>query len=93
LVPRLPPWARPGRAVAVDSPARETGGGVWHNTPRAQGLIPHSSSDTEAGWSQSGWPGWWDGGKLHLAVTVGSGWIPLAAEWTVANRGDNAGAP
>jgi hypothetical protein len=30
---------------------------------------------------------------LHLAVTVGAIWIPLAAELTVANRGDNEVAP
>ena len=55
--------------------------------------MPHSSIDTEAGWSKSGWHGWWYGWKLHLAVTVGALWIPLAAELTVANRGDNEEAP
>jgi hypothetical protein len=30
---------------------------------------------------------------LHLAVTVGALWIPLAAELTVATRGDNEVAP
>ncbi len=93
LVARLQPWARHGRAVAVDSTALETGGGVWHKKHREQGLIPHSSIDTEAGWSKSGWHGWWYGWKLHLAVTVGSVWIPVAAELTVANRGDNEVAP
>jgi Transposase DDE domain len=93
LVTLLQPWARHGRAVAVDSTALATGGGVWHKKHREQGLIPHSSIDTEAGWSKSGWHGWWYGWKLHLAVTVGSVWIPLAAELTVANRGDNAVAP
>ena len=56
-------------------------------------MVPHSSIDTEAGWSKSGWHGWWYGWKLHLAVTVGALWIPLAAELTVANRGDNEEAP
>jgi len=60
---------------------------------RAQGLVPHTSIDTEAGWSKSGWHGWWYGWKLHLAVTVGTIWIPLAAELTVANHGDNEVAP
>jgi DDE family transposase len=89
----LHPWAIHGRAVAVDSTPLATGGGVWHKTHRERGLIPHSSIDTEAGWSKSGWHGWWYGWKLHLAVTVGSIWIPLAAELTVANRGDNEVAP
>jgi Transposase DDE domain len=93
LVILLQPWAVHGRAVAIDSPPLETGGGVWHKKHREQGVIPHTSIDTEAGWSKSGWHGWWYGWKLPLAVTVGSIWIPLAAELTVANRGDNAEAP
>jgi DDE family transposase len=93
LVALLQPWAIHGRAVAIDSTALATGGGVWHKTHREQGGIPHSSIDTEAGWSKSGWHGWWYGWKLHLAVTVGRLWIPVAAELTVANRGDNAVAP
>lgn len=93
LVVLLTPWATHGRAVAFDSTSLETGGGVWHKNHREQGLIPHSSIDTEAGWSQSGWHGWWYGWKLHLAVTVGAIWIPLAAELTVANRGDSEVAP
>jgi Transposase DDE domain len=93
LVVLLTPWATHGRAAACDSTPLATGGGVWHKTHREQGVIPHSSIDTEAGWSKSGWHGWWYGWKLHLAVTVGAIWIPLAAELTVANRGDNEVAP
>jgi Transposase DDE domain len=93
LVTLLQPWAKHGRAVACDSTPLETGGGVWHKKHREQGVIPHSSIDTEAGWSKSGWHGWWYGWKLHLAVTVGSVCIPLAAELTVANQGDNKVAP
>jgi DDE family transposase len=93
LVALLNPWATYGRAVAIDSTPLATGGGVWHKAQREQGLIPHSSIDTEAGWSKSGWHGWWYGWKLPLAVTVGAVWIPLAAELTVANRGDNEVAP
>jgi hypothetical protein len=93
LVALLHPWARDGRAAACDSTPLATGGGVWHKKHREQGVVPHSSIDTEAGWSKSGWHGWWYGWKLHLAVTVGSIWIPLAAELTVANQADNALAP
>src|SRR5262249_1753600 len=89
LVRLLQPWATQGRAVAVDSTPLETGGGVWHKKQREQGVIPHTSMDTEAGWSKSGWHGWWYGWKLHLHVTVGVVWSTLAAELTVANRGDN----
>lgn len=93
LVALLRPWATAGRAVACDSTPLATGGGVWHKKHREQGVVPHSSIDTEAGWSKSGWHGWWYGWKLPLAVTVGALWIPLAAELTVANRGDNEAAP
>jgi Transposase DDE domain len=59
LVALVNPWATHGRAVAVDSTPLATGGGVWHKTHREQGVIPHSSIDTQAGWSKSGWHGWW----------------------------------
>jgi hypothetical protein len=72
LVAVLNPWAHQGRAVSLDSTALATGGGVWHKKHREQGEIPHSSIDTEAGWSKSGWHGWWYGWKLHLAITIGS---------------------
>jgi hypothetical protein len=93
LVELLQPWATHGRAAALDSTPLRTAGGVWHKKDRENGEIPHSSIDTEAGWSKSGWHGWWYGWKLHLAVAVGSIWIPLAAELTVANTGDNVVAP
>lgn len=93
LVALLKPWAHQGRAVSLDSTALSTGGGVWHKKHRERGEIPHSSIDTEAGWSKSGWHGWWYGWKLHLAITVGSVWIPLAAELTIANHADQEVAP
>lgn len=93
LVALLKPWTHQGRAVSLDSTALATAGGVWHKKHRALGEIPHSAIDTEAGWSKSGWHGWWYGWKLHLAVTVGSVWIPLGAELTVANHADNEVAP
>jgi hypothetical protein len=93
LVALLHPWATRGRVVVCDSTPLATGGGVWHKKHRAQGVVPHSSLDTEAGWSKTGWHGWLYGWKRHLAVTVGAVWIPLAAELTVANQGDNEVAP
>jgi Transposase DDE domain len=93
LVAVLKPWASHGRAVAVDSTPLKTSGGVWHKKHKDIGEIPHTSIDTEAGWSKSGWHGWWYGWKLHLAVSVGSVWLPLAAELTVANTADNTVAP
>ena len=93
LVAVLTPWSSHGRAVAVDSTPLKTSGGVWHKKHKEAGEIPHTSIDTEAGWSKSGWHGWWYGWKLHLAVSVGAVWIPLAAELTAANTADNTVAP
>jgi hypothetical protein len=52
--------------------------------------MPHTAIDTAAGWSKSGWHGWWSGWKLPLAVSV---WIPLAAELTPAHTAANTIAP
>jgi hypothetical protein len=93
LVNVFSPWAHHGRAVAVDSTSLKPSGGVWHKKHRERGELPHTSIDTEAGWSKSGWHGWWYGWKLHLAVVVGSVRIPLAAELTAANTADNEVAP
>jgi len=93
LVSLLDPWAQTGRAVAVDSTPLRAKGGVWHKKHREQGIVPHSTIDTEANWSKSGYHGWWYGWKLHLACAVTAVWIPLAAELTVANTDDAAIAP
>jgi hypothetical protein len=90
LLQRLTPWPHGGRAVAIDSTVLRANGGVWHKKHRAAGIVPHTSIDTEAGWTKSGWHGWVYGWKLHLVVTVSeSVWLPLAAEVTPANVADN----
>jgi DDE family transposase len=89
LVGLIAPWAHSGRAVAVDSTVLRARGGVWHKVHREAGIVPHSSIDTEAGWTKSGWHGWVYGWKLHLVTTVAAVWIPLAAELTPANAADN----
>jgi DDE family transposase len=93
LVLLLTPWARSGRAVAVDSTPLRALGGVWHRKDREAGIVPHTSIDTQAHWTKSGWHGWVYGWKLHLAVTVAAVWIPLAARLTPANAADNEVAP
>ncbi len=93
LVGVLEPWWHQGPGAALDSTALRAQGGVWHKKDREHGVVPHSSIDTEAAWSRSGWHGWWYGWKLHLAVTIGRVWIPLAAELTPANVADNVVAP
>ena len=93
LVALVEPWADGGRAVAVDSTVLRARGGVWHKHDRDQGVVPHTSIDTEAHWTKSGWHGWVYGWKLHLVTTVAAVWIPLAAEVTPANTADSDLAP
>jgi hypothetical protein len=93
LVGLIDPWAAAGHAAALDSTVLHARGGVWHKKHRDAGVVPHTSIDTEAGWTKSGWHGWVYGWKLHLATTVAAVWIPLAAELTPANTADNEPAP
>ncbi len=89
LVELLKPWAEHGRAVAVDSTPLRAKGGVWHKKDKEAGVVPHTSIDTEAAWTKSGWHGWVYGWKLHLAITVAGMWIPLSARLTPADVADN----
>jgi hypothetical protein len=89
LVAMLQPWATCGRAAAIDSTVLRAKGGVWHKKDREAGIVPHTSIDTEAHWTKSGWHGWVYGWKLHLVTTVAAVWIPLAADLTAANVADN----
>src|SRR5438093_8069872 len=93
LVAVLEPWQTVGRAAAIDSTVLRANGGVWHKKDREAGVVPHTSIDTAAGWTKSGWHGWVYGWKLHLVVTVAAVWIPLAADLTAANVADNEAAP
>ena len=93
LVALIRPWEHAGRAAAVDSTVLKARGGVWHKKDRETGEVPHTSIDTEAHWTKSGWHGWVYGWKLHLAAVVASVWIPLAATLTPANAADNEQAP
>ena len=52
------PWARGGRAAAIDSTGRRARGGVWHQQDREAGIVPHPSIATQAHGTQSGWHGW-----------------------------------
>lgn len=93
LVALIQPWAEGGRAAALDSTVLRANGGVWHKKHREQGIVPHTSIDTEAHWTKSGWHGWVYGWKLHIAVSVAAVWIPLTARLTAANEADNIVAP
>ena len=89
LVALIQPWADCGRAAAIDSTVLRARGGVWHKKDREAGEVPHTSIDTEAHWTKSGWHGWVYGWKLHIVATVAKVWIPLAAELTAANAADS----
>jgi Transposase DDE domain len=93
LVALINPWAAGGRAAAIDRTVLRANGGVWHKTDREKGVVPHTSIDTAAHWTKSGWHGWVYGWKLHLVTTVAAVWIPLAADLTPANVADNVHAP
>jgi len=93
LVHLFAPWNHIGRAAAIDSTLLRANGGVWHKKHREQGIIPHTSIDTEAHWKKSEHHGWVYGWKLHLVCTVASVWIPLAAYLTPANEDDGKVAP
>ena len=89
LVSLIQPWDNCGRAVAADSTVLRARGGVWHQKDREVGEVPHTSIDTEAHWTKSGWHGWVYGWKLHLTSVVASVWLPLSAELTAANIADS----
>jgi len=93
LVALVQPWLEHGRAIALDSTPLRARGGVWHQQDRAAGVVPHTSIDTQAHWTKSGWHGWVYGWKLHLVSTVAAVWIPLAARLTPANVNDAEVAP
>src|SRR5262247_3012717 len=92
LVAMLRPWASCGRAAAIDSTVLRARGGVWHQKDREAGIVPHTSIDTQAHWTKSGWHGWVYGWKLQLVTTVAHVWIPLAAELTAAHVAANVQA-
>jgi hypothetical protein len=58
LLEVLNPWQEGGPAAAIDSTVLRAKGGVWHKKDREAGVVPHSSIDTEAHWTKSGWHGW-----------------------------------
>jgi Transposase DDE domain len=93
LVAVLEPWLAYARAAAIDRTVLRARGGVWHKKDREAGVVPHTSIDTEASWTKSGWHGWVYGWKLHLVCAAGAIWIPLAALLTPAAEADNTPAP
>lgn len=92
----LQPWHQGeqeyGHATAIDTTPIKARGGVWHKKDKQAGIVPSTAIDTEAGWSRSQYHGWWWGYKLHLLVTAAPLWLPLGADLTPANVGDNTHA-
>jgi hypothetical protein len=79
LVSLIQPWSGSGRAVAIDSTILRARGGVWHHKHREKGELPHTSIDTEAHWTKSGWHALVYGWKLHVVSVVAAVWFPIAA--------------
>jgi hypothetical protein len=93
LISLIQPWLTSGRAVAIDSTLLRARGGVWHQKHREQGEVPHTSIDTQAHWTKSGWHGWVYGWKLHVVSVVAAVWFPIAALLTPSNVADSEPAP
>ncbi len=89
LIDLIQPWISCGRAVAIDSTVLRSRGGVWHQKHREQGEVPHTSIDTQAHWTKSGWHGWVYSWKLHVVSVVAAVWFPIAAVLTPANIADS----
>jgi hypothetical protein len=89
LIELIQPWESLGRAVAIDSTILRACGGVWHQKDREKGQVPHTSIDTQAHWTKSGWHGWVYGWKLHVVSVVAAVWFPVAAVLTAANISDS----
>jgi hypothetical protein len=89
LIDLIQPWESLGRAVAIDSTVLRARGGVWHQKHREKEEVPHTSIDTEAHWTKSGWHGWVYGWKLHVVSAVATVWFPVAAMLTPANVADS----
>ena len=94
LLDSLGLWTQAACAAAIDSTVLIARGGVWHKKDREANKVPHTSIDTEAHWTKSGWHGWVYGWKLHIIVSAACKvWLPFAAEVTSANVADNEQAP
>ena len=92
LVAVIQPWARGGRAAAIDSTVRRARGGVWHQQDREAGSVPHPSLATAAHGTKAGGQGWGYGWKLPLVTTVAGVWLPRAADLTAAHGADTTPA-
>ena len=57
-------------------------GGVWHKKDRDKGVVPHTSIDTRAHGTKSGWHGSCYGWMFYWVVTAAAVWISLAADLT-----------
>lgn len=62
-------WAK-AACAAIDSIGLIARGGVWHKKDREKGQVPHTSIDTEAHWTKSGWHGCVYGWRLHIVVSA-----------------------
>jgi hypothetical protein len=68
----------------VDKSVFRAFGGLWHKKHMQQGIVPHSSIDTDASWSKSAYHGWRFGYGLHLICLQNrfpvSAWVSTASD-------------
>ena len=74
LVALIDPWQQDGHAAAIDSTPLRARGGVWHQKDRKAGTVPHTSIDTEAHWTRSGWQSMPGGYPCRSQAGSGSAW-------------------
>jgi hypothetical protein len=79
LLQSLGLWAKTACAAAIDSTVLIARGGVWHKKDREAGVVPHTSIDTEAHWTKSGWQSTVGNFTLSLRLPAMSGyhWLPI----------------
>ena len=70
--------------VFVDKSVFRALGGIWHKKHMLNGLVPHSSIDTDASWAKSAYHGWRFGYGLHLVCLQNrfpvSAWVSTASD-------------
>jgi Transposase DDE domain len=74
------------RWVFIDKSVFRALGGLWHTKHMKEGIIPHSSIDTEASWAKSDYHGWRFGYGLHLIVNEFR--FPISAYVSTASAKD-----
>ncbi len=74
------------RWAFIDKSVFRAKGGIWHQKHRQEGIVPHSSIDTDASWAKSAYHNWRFGYGLHLVCNTNR--FPIACSVTTAAQKD-----